>query len=447
MKYQKQKKEEVFMPAKTIMFFLLKRGGFCCLVCLLAFKGVQGSSSTNVLFKALRAHQEDYEAYLLSHSKTISFVDYFQKQRSPVHSQLLELLSLARQKDLQNQVQSARELYAQVMDLFFIGGSWGQRSLFLFVFTAGRLYQLEKNKDVWKRFLQKMLHLHPQWKSQFQHRDFAFLQRGEAAALPGRGGPSWKRQRQGQGQNKSKKTEENVEVLTWDFAKQFPLAEKVLVNGISFSPPSGKALSLFPGFYQFTLLSNTFHPIQAFFHTEDLPSWNPQWIPFLRGSCTRPRFHYPHLKVHPQKSLWFFNMACVRTLAQTTRLDFHLQSLPSLPPLASSDLSPGQDVDLPAKGGKTFVNPSSYLEQSLFSNPVALSSLREGSPASVLASDASSVEGADLVSVSDFSDPSKSSWISRGKGVPKWVWGLGFVGAGVLLLNLKGKSVSLSLPF
>ena len=311
----------------TLLYFLLRTGLSWLLALLLALKGVQGEASKSVLFKSVTAHEEDYQAYLLRHPKTLSFVDYFQKQRAPLQSELLELLSLARQKDLQTQTQEAKQLYVQVMDLFFTGGHWSQRTLSLFLFVAGRLYQLEKNKAPWKRFLQKMLHLHPQWKDQFQHKDFESLY----AQVPQEPRTqSWQehntqnqREQKAQQRQQTDTQKTGLMAFLWDFSKQFPLAEKIIVNGLPFSPHSKEPLSLLPGFYQFTLLSNTFHPIQAFLHTEDLPSWKPHWIPFLKGSCTRPNFHYPFLKIHPQKNLWFFHLACVRSLAQTTHLSPH----------------------------------------------------------------------------------------------------------------------------
>ena len=363
-----------------ILLFLLRAG----LIFLLALNGVQ-ANSTAVLFKAVTAQKKDYQAYLLSQPETLSFVDFFQKQKPPLQSELLERVSLARQKDLQGKTLEAKQLYIQSMDLFFTGGHWSERVLSLFIFSAGRLYQLEKNKAVWKRFLQKMLHLHPHWKKQFQHKDFAFLHT-----------------------QTSKKQKQSLPMaFSWDFAKQFPLAEKILVNGIAFSSLSKESLSLLPGFYQFTLLSNTFHPIQAFLHTKDLPSWKPQWVPFLKGTCTRPTFHYASLKISPQKQRWFFHLACVKSLAQTIHLETHLN------PSSSWDVSLRQDVQFPPVDF-ALQKDSLPLKQTLFTSSLK----KDFSPK-------------DVHTVQD----------------KKWLWGLGILGAGFLFFNLKGKTVRLSLPF
>ena len=143
---------------KSGFWFYFVVGGFLLLLDGGGGKGVQASFALGekaVLFKARAAREEDYQAYLLSHPELLSFMDYFQGRESPLQSQLLELLSFARQKDLQDQQEEAKHLYLQVMDLFFVGVHWNEQALSLFLFAAGRLYQLEKNKRFWQRVFTK----------------------------------------------------------------------------------------------------------------------------------------------------------------------------------------------------------------------------------------------------------------------------------------------------
>ena len=369
---------------KTKLVFQFKIGILYFFLFLLNPDGSEIQASKLVLFKAMTAQKEDYEAYLLSHPNTISFMNYFQNQRPPLQSKLLELLALAREKDLEEKQKEAKKLYIQAMDLFFVGGHWNNRTLSLFVLVAGRLYQLDKNTQSWKKFLQKMLRLNSKWKEQLKHKDFKPIHT---------------------------QAKEGSRKVSWDFTKQFPLAEKVLVNGV----PLEKTLSLVPGFYKFTLLSNAFHPIEALLHTDSLASWHPQWIPFLTGDCTRPLFHYPP-NVKPQKILWFFNMVCVRPLVQMESLSKSL-----------SDALKREERDFTFASNKQELHLGAAKVELLgFSKEVPL--LTQG-PFQERLKDKKKLKKSRLKS-------SKKIW-----------WGIGVLGAGFLILKLKGKSITLSLPF
>ena len=220
-----------------------------------------------------------------------------------------------------------------------------------------------------------MLYLRPQWKKQLKYKDFVSLDTLHLGE--GRG----------------------LESYSWHFAKQFPIAEKILVNDIPFSSHSRKTLSLLPGFYKFTLLSNAFQPIQAFLHTESLNSWQPQWVPLLRGNCFQPLFQYPLFKIKPKQALFFFNISCVKSLAQTARLSNYLKG-------TAFALAPKQDVDIVSNMGfKDWLQEDENLGNS------------------------------------------KEKIKPKQKVSHRWWWGVGALGAGIVILNLKGKTIRFSFPF